>query len=198
VSSIIKYAHTMQNYYPILEYGEASDEVKAIYDDTMRTLQLPFVLNWFKHQGSNPGLLRANWHKLKHTLMEGNVPNVLKQLIVHNISAQKDCSYCAKAHRVFANSMAGSISDAIDFDLTANLDHTLIPDSYRSAIEVVTNAALYPEKVNETHFETLAKAGFTEDEIVELMAQADLTNMLNTIAFISGAKLDNELIEIEA
>lgn len=32
-------------------------------------------------------------------------------------------------------------------------------------------------------------------EVQELMAQADLVNMLNTIADVSGIKIDNELLE---
>ncbi|HCV81390.1 MAG TPA: alkylhydroperoxidase, partial [Zunongwangia profunda] len=36
---------------------------------------------------------------------------------------------------------------------------------------------------------------FSNAEIQELMAQADLVNMLNTIADVSGIKIDNELLE---
>ena len=62
-------------------YEDASPEVKAIYDDTKRTLQLPFILNWFKYQRDNELFLKVNWSKVKNTLMEGQVPNVLKQCI---------------------------------------------------------------------------------------------------------------------
>ncbi|MEE3148197.1 MAG: carboxymuconolactone decarboxylase family protein, partial [Bacteroidota bacterium] len=34
--------------------------------------------------------------------------------------------------------------------------------------------------------------------IQELMAQADLVNMLNTLADVSGIKIDNELMEAQA
>jgi len=44
----------------IVTHEEASEEVKAIYEDTMKTFQLPFVLNWFKCQGSNAHLLKGN------------------------------------------------------------------------------------------------------------------------------------------
>ena len=54
-----------------------------------KTLQLPFVLNWFKCQGDNATLLAGNWAKLKSTLMQGGVPNVLKQLIIFNASRER-------------------------------------------------------------------------------------------------------------
>jgi len=182
--------------FEIVQYEDASPEVRKIYDETRHALGLPFVLNWFKCQGSNPTLLRGNWEKLKSTLVLGNVPNVLKQLIIYNVSAKRDCQYCAKAHAIFANAMGKSLGGE-DFRITENLDSDLIPSSYRTAIRVVTHAALHSARVGQQEFDTLRDAGFDETEIQELMAQADLVNMLNTIADISGIKVDNELLEID-
>ena len=183
--------------YPIIDYKSASSEVQYIYDDAMQTLQLPFVLNWFKCQGSNPTLLKGNWAKLKNTLMEGEVPNVLKQLIIYNVSKLRGCQYCAHAHGVFADSMASMLSEDPEFKPTENMDSPHIPSSYKAAISVVTKAALHPQQIEEVDFKKLQNAGFSPAEIQELMAQADLVNMLNTIADISGIKVDNELMEAE-
>jgi AhpD family alkylhydroperoxidase len=179
-------------------YEDASEEVREIYDDTKKTLQIPFVLNWFKCQGSNANLLFGNWTKLKTTLMMGDVPNVLKQLIIYNVSKERGCEYCAQAHGIFADSMSGTISDQENFKVTENLDSPIIPESYRTAIKVVTKAALDHESISEKDFELLKDVGFNESEIQELMAQADLVNMLNTIADISGIRIDNELTEANA
>lgn len=188
----------MESSYPftIVPYEKATPEVKVIYDETKRALGLPFVLNWFACQGSNPLLLQGNWAKLRTTLVEGSVPNLIKQLIIYNVSAQRGCQYCAKAHAVFANAMGKSLGE--NFVVTENLDSDLIPLSYRIAVKVVTKAALQSASVTATDFEQLADAGFDQGEIQELMAQADLVNMLNTIADISGIKIDNELLEIDS
>jgi len=179
-------------------YEDASAEVKDIYDDTKKTLQIPFVLNWFKCQGNNANLLLGNWMKLKSTLMMGNVPNVLKQLIIYNVSKERGCEYCTKAHGIFADSMSGTLNDQKNFKVTENLDSPIIPESYRTAIKVVTKAALNPESITEKEFIQLKNAGFNDNETQELMAQADLVNMLNTLADISGIKIDNELTEANA
>ena len=184
--------------FKVVSYEEATPEVRGIYDDTMKTLQLPFVLNWFKCQGSNATLLEGNWSKLKNTLMKGDVPNVIKQLIIYNVSKERGCDYCSHAHGIFADSMSSMISDNEGFRITENLDSPIIPESYRTAIKVVTRAALQSSGVSEADFAELAEAGFNDEEIMELMAQADLVNMLNTIADISGIKVDNELLEVEA
>ncbi len=182
--------------YKLIEYAAASDDVKAIYDDAMASLQLPFVLNWFKCQGSNATLLRGNWAKLKSTLIEGEVPNVLKQLIIYNVSSLRGCDYCAKAHGIFADSMSSMISQEKSYRAT-DLASPLLPNSFKTAIRLVTKAALHTNQLSENDFQELQQEGFSESEIQELMAQADLVNMLNTIATISGIKLDNELAETE-
>lgn len=179
----------------MVPYQEAIPEVRAIYDETMQVLQLPFVLNWFKCQGNNATLLRGNWAKVRCTLIEGQVPNILKQLIIHNVSKQRGCEYCAKAHGIFADSMSKLISEEAAFKVTKNLDSPALPNSYKSAIKLVTKAALQSDALTNEDFQELLQEGFTEDEIQELMAQSDLVNMLNTIATISGIKVDNELLE---
>lgn len=181
--------------YKMVPYDQASPEVQEIYDDTKKTLQLPFVLNWFKCQGDNAILLKGNWSKLKNTLMEGQVPNVLKQLIIYNVSKERGCQYCAHAHGIFADSMSSMISDEEGFQATQHMDSPAMPVSYRTAVKVVTKAALNHSEISEEDFQELENAGFTGKEIQELMAQADLVNMLNTIADVSGIKIDNELLE---
>lgn len=179
----------------MVSYEQASPAVQEIYDDTKKTLQLPFVLNWFKCQGDNATLLKGNWSKLKHTLMEGEVPNVLKQLIIYNVSKKRGCQYCSHAHGIFADSMSSMISDEEGFKATENMDSPSMPVSYRTAINVVTKAALNHAQITDADFRELQEAGFSSREIQELMAQADLVNMLNTIADVSGIKIDNELLE---
>ncbi|RYD56447.1 MAG: carboxymuconolactone decarboxylase family protein [Sphingobacteriales bacterium] len=182
--------------YKLTEYDQATPGVQNIYDESKRMLGLPFVLNWIKCQGSNEDLLTGNWTKLKNTLIVGKVPNILKQLIIYNVSAKKGCDYCSQAHGIFANMMGKSMHSDTDFKITENLETELVPKSYRTAIRVVTNAALAPASITDKDVEDLQDAGFSEGEITELLAQADLVNMLNTIADISGIKIDSELLEM--
>lgn len=184
--------------FKMVDYENASTQVKDIYDDTKKTLQLPFVLNWFKYQGDNATLLAGNWAKLKSTLMQGEVPNVLKQLIIFNASKERGCKYCPEVHGIFADSMSKMISDNENFKVTENLDSSIIPESYRIANKVVTKAALASSQITDADFQELYDAGFDRQEVQDLMAQADLVNMLNTFAEISGIKIDNELLKAMA
>ena len=181
--------------YKIVSYEDASNESREVYEDSMRTLGIPFVLNWLKCQGENPVILKGNWEKLKHTLLMGDVPNILKQIIIHNISKEKKCNYCATVHGIIANSMSSVLTEEEGFVLTDNLDSDIIPSSYKTAIKVITNAALNPQSFDDLQLKELEKEGFSSSEIIELLSLADLVNMVTTIADISGIKVDNELLE---
>ena len=184
--------------YELVEFDEASNDVQEIYNETKKQMGLPFVLNWFKCQGNNAVLLKANWEKLRNTLLVGEVPGFLKQLIIYNVSKQRGCNYCARAHGIFANLMGKSLSEDADFKAIDHLYAPPMPSAFSVAIKVVTKAALHHSTISTEDFDALMEAGFSVSEIRELMAQADLVNMLNTIADISGIKIDNELLEIEA
>lgn len=186
------------NKYETVAYEDATPEVKAIYEETMKEMGIPFVLNWFKCQGSNDTLLRGNWEKLKSVLLRGQVPMVLKQMIIYNISKERGCSYCSTAHGIFVDSMSKALSSDEDFKITQNMTSDLIPNSYKVAVRVVTKAALHPRTMQDSDFEELTMEGYLDQEIRELLAHADLVNMLNTIADISGIKIDNELVEVQA
>lgn len=181
--------------FKLVDYTAAPADVKAIYEETMQEMGIPFVLNWFKCQGSNPTLLRGNWEKLRATMLRGNVPFLLKQLIIFNISNEKKCTYCAYAHGLMANSVGGTLLGDASKKITENLGSDLIPSAYRTALEVVTKCALEPGNTSDADFAALEAEGFSFEEVQELMSLADLTNMLNTIADISGIKIDNELME---
>ncbi|WP_158857506.1 carboxymuconolactone decarboxylase family protein [Lunatibacter salilacus] len=186
----------MKNSFALIEHQDASPEVKEIYDDTMKTLGIPFVLNWFKCQAGNPSLLRGNWAKLKATLCEGDVPNIIKQLIIFTVSSERKCNYCAEAHKLFADMMGKSLAEDPAFLITENMDSEWVPNSYKVAVRTVANAALSDGHVEASDFESLKAAGYSEGDIQELFAQADLVNMLNTIANISGIQIDNEIVEL--
>ena len=180
----------------LIEYDDASDELKAIYNDVMETMGIPFVINWFKCQASNPILLNGNWQKVKATLFRGKIPMLLKQLILFRVSSERGCNYCSFIHGTTADALGVELCDADGFKVTKHLESNFLPSSFKTAIRVVSRCALDPLSTTDADFEDLRDEGFSEDEIQELMAQADLVNMLNTIADVSGITIDKELLGI--
>lgn len=176
--------------FPLISYEEASPEVKEIYDDILDKMGSPSLPTLFRALGSNPNLLKATWTKIYHTLYLGDVPRVLKQLILFKISKDQGCKYCTFVHQAAVNSMSASVCNEDDFVLTENLESNKIPLSYRVAVKVVSKCASDPRSTTDEDYNALYEVGFCQEEVMELFAQADLCNMLNTFVDISQIELD--------
>lgn len=169
-----------------VEYKEAAPEVQAIYDEVMEVTGMPDVFNFFKAFGNNEKVLRAFWSMLRYTLFEGDVPVLLKQLILFRVSVEYGNTYCASLHgRTILR-----IDPTITYDeLVAMSDggNINIPASYKTAIELVSQMALRPKTVAAEEFnfeEQLRDEGFSEQEIDELISVAGFGVLLNTMTDI--------------
>ena len=81
-----------------VEYADAPPRVQAIYDEIKNLTGAPDVPNVFKALGTNENSLFAAWTKLRFTVLTGDVPMLLKQLILFNISARARNEYCTALH----------------------------------------------------------------------------------------------------
>jgi len=168
----------------LVEYKDASPEIQAIYDEVMEVTGSPDVFNFLKAFGNNEKVLRAFWSMLRYTLLEGDVPALLKQLILFRISVEYGNTYCASLHGRTVLRMDPTITydELIAMSDGGNMD---IPASYRVAIEIVTQMALRSKTVEAEVFEEqLRDEGFSEQEIDELIAVAGFGVLLNTMTDI--------------
>jgi alkylhydroperoxidase family enzyme len=164
-----------------IEYEDASPEVQAIYDETMDTLGIPVVLNAFKALGNNAQVLRSVWSIVKGTLVEGEIPALLKQLILFKISVVAGNEFCTSLHGHDALNLDSTLSYE-DLMALANGTCTKLPVSFQVAIDLVSKAALEPKNIADDEFdfeEQLRDEGFSESEIDELLAQGMLGVLLN-------------------
>lgn len=181
----------MQRFQPV-EYEDASPEVREIYDDVRSTLKVTRLPTWIKAMGGSATLLRGNWEKTKACLVKGSVPGLLKELIIFCISTKRGAEYCTACHAHSALQHEPSLTWADLVNLSKGQAYASMPDSFQVAIDVVTKAALTPNEMSDADFQRLADAGFSPDEIGELLAQADLTVMFNTITSTYKLPIDPE------
>jgi alkylhydroperoxidase family enzyme len=133
---------------------------------------------------------------LRYILLEGEVPALLKQLILFRISVEYGNTYCAAFHGRTVLRMDPTITydELMAMSDGGNMD---IPASYGVAIELVTQMALRPKTVAAEDFnfeEQLRDEGFTEQEIDELISLAGLGVLLNTMADIVHLPAEEPLV----
>jgi len=176
--------------FPIVLYSEATPQVKAIYDDVMTHFELDFVLNYFKAQGSNLGLLKGNWEKIKSVFFQGSVSRLIKEEIIYRISKQQNCQYCSYVHTKVIESLRNQIQE-----LQGINKNPQFTKAEESAIKLILIMAFESDAGMETYYDKLIALGFTEEQIPELLAVVDLTFMLNKQAQMYGIEIDEEFLQ---
>jgi AhpD family alkylhydroperoxidase len=94
----------------MVEYGEASPEVRVVYDDIMATRRTDWVNNFWKVLASHPPSLRRMWENVKQVMAPGTLDPLAKELIYVAVSVTNGCEYCIHSHTAAAR--AKGMTDA--------------------------------------------------------------------------------------
>lgn len=87
----------------LIEYADASPEVRAVYDDIMATRKVDSVNNFWKAIARNPATLRRTWESLKEVMAaDGALDPLTKEMIYIAVSATNQCAYCVASHSAAA------------------------------------------------------------------------------------------------
>ena len=78
----------------IIEYAEASAEVRVVYDDIMKTRGVDWVNNFWKALANDPALLARTWAQVKQVMASGALDPLAKEMIYVAVSATNGCEYC--------------------------------------------------------------------------------------------------------
>ncbi len=102
---------------PLIEYEDASLEVRAVYDDIMATRKSDWVNNFWKVLAHDPAQLKRMWESLKQIMGPGALDPLTKELIYIAVSATNGCEYCTYSHT--ASARAKGMTDAMLMEVLA-------------------------------------------------------------------------------
>lgn len=88
--------------YAVVEYEDASPEVRAVYDDIMATRKTDYINNFWKALASHPPTLIRTWENIKQVMGAGALDPLVKELIYVAVSVSNGCGYCIATHSVSA------------------------------------------------------------------------------------------------
>ncbi len=86
----------------LVEYEEASPEVRAVFDDIKAVRGVPDVNNFWKALAVHPPTLRRTWESLKEVMAPGALDPLVKELIYIAVSVAQGCEYCIASHTAAA------------------------------------------------------------------------------------------------
>ena len=86
----------------LIEYDEASPEVRAVYDDIRTTRKTDFINNFWRALAVNPAQLRRTWDGAKAVMAPGAIDALTKEFIYIAVSVANQCEYCIHSHTAAA------------------------------------------------------------------------------------------------
>ena len=87
---------------PPIEYDRASAEVRAVFDDIMKTRGTDWINNFWKALANDPPTLRRTWESIKQVMAPGALDPLTKELLYLAVSASNGCAYCTASHAAAA------------------------------------------------------------------------------------------------
>ena len=86
----------------LIQYEQASKEVKEVFDDIKNLRKIPDVNNFWKCLANHPPTLKRTWESLKEVMAPGALDSLTKELIYVAVSASNGCEYCIHSHTAAA------------------------------------------------------------------------------------------------
>jgi AhpD family alkylhydroperoxidase len=86
----------------LIDYAEASSDVRAVYDDIMATRKTDWINNFWKALANHPPTLRRTWESVKEVMAPGALDALTKEMIYVAVSASNGCDYCIASHTTSA------------------------------------------------------------------------------------------------
>src|SRR6202163_933189 len=86
----------------LIEYKDATPEVKTVYDDIMTTRKTDWINNFWKAMAHDPVALKRTWEDIKQIMAPGALDALTKELIYVAVSVSNQCDYCIASHNASA------------------------------------------------------------------------------------------------
>ncbi len=101
----------------LIEYAGAPAEVRAVYDDIMRTRGVDWINNFWKALANDPRELERVWENVKQVMAPGALDPLVKEMVYVAVSATNGCEYCTYSHTAAARKQG--MTDAMLMELLA-------------------------------------------------------------------------------
>ena len=101
----------------LIEYKDASPEVRAVYDDIMATRKTDWINNFWKAIAHDPATLKRTWEDIKQIMAPGTLDPLTKEMIYIAVSVTNQCHYCIASHT--ASAQKKGMSDGMFKELMA-------------------------------------------------------------------------------
>ena len=179
----------MGRFAQISEAG-ASSALRDLYRDIVRSGfgdGVPY--NWFASQSTRPDILAGTWSLTRNLMLQGELPPIVKQMIVVTISVRNNCNYCKCVHGHVLSALG--VSEQIIESCISDPELKAVQQPHRAILEFALKISTTPAAVSDRDFHLLRDHGVSDQEIIEIIALSAYCNFINTWADLSQIPVDS-------
>ncbi len=127
----------------LIEYEDASNEVRAVYDDIRTIRKTDFINNFWKALAHDPAQLKRTWESAKAVMAPGAIDALTKEFIYIAVSVANSCEYCTHSHTAAARTKG--MTDAQHAELLAVIGMAHQTNGLVTTLQVVVDDAFRVE-----------------------------------------------------
>jgi len=101
----------------LIEYADATPDVRAVYDEIMAARKIDWINNFWKALARDPATLRRTWESVRQIMGPGALDPLTKEMMYVAVSATNQCGYCIASHTAAARK--AGMSDEMFAELMA-------------------------------------------------------------------------------
>lgn len=173
---------------PLINPIETTAERKAILSDIHAAFGA--TPNMFKAVANSPAALKSMWGSFG-ALGAGVIPAKLGELIAVAIANRNACEYCLAAHTALGRK-AGAASQ----EMTAAQDGKSDDPKTAAALTFVLAVVEGRGQIDEPALQALRTAGYSDEEIVEILAHVALNLFTNYINVAFAVPVDFPAVKL--
>ncbi|MBX9720200.1 MAG: carboxymuconolactone decarboxylase family protein [Candidatus Obscuribacterales bacterium] len=176
----------MQNI-AILEKSQATAEAQQILGAVEK--QLGMIPNIFLTFANSPAVLKG-YVQFSSALATGKLSAQLREQIAVATAGKNHCDYCASAHTLLGGK-AGVKKEELGLNLTACSNDPKTASALKFVSEVIGTKG----QIEKSSLADLEAAGFSKEEIVEIIGHIGLNIFTNYFNNIANTTIDFPLVE---
>lgn len=173
----------------IINEKSAKGKLREIYDEIIK--KRGKLSNIMKIHSLNPEIMKAHMELyIKIMFSKSKLKREEKEMIAVIVSKANKCGYCINHHAEALNFYWKNKEKLKKFiDNYKNLN---LPERQKSMLDFAIKLTGNPDKIREKDVKNLKKAGFEDDEILDIVLITSYFNFVNRIANGLGVEFNEE------
>jgi uncharacterized peroxidase-related enzyme len=168
----------------------ANPTVQAVFGEIERELGFGIVPNVFRAMAHQPEVLRAVWNLFRITVLEGELPRAVKEMVGVVVSAANNSEYALKVH-LHSLGVQGVTEETLRLLASGEPRVTGVAPSVAAILRLAYTAARQgPLAVSDQEYARAEEAGVTQEEITEVFAAINLFQYVNSFTDLVRVPVD--------